>query len=361
MRAIVDLAAGDVSQSRPLQVDIPASVPNKDLQIRLVDDHDMVHVGSTASTPSGHIREFTMLAQTTAIEELDNGNSGYLVPRHHLETWSPPCRVMVVDDDALTRKCLQGLLQREAYDVVVACSGDEAMGLMRTTPCDIVLTDWQMPDMDGIALCRILRRTYQPDDVYVLLLTVRQAEQDRCEALAAGADDYVVKGAPLRDVLDHLNSRRIARARQLSGSDDQEAGLSTTDPLTGTHNQRFFIEQLPREIERAQYSRHALAVLSCCIDAFEHAVSYYGHDAADEALRAFVTATNKCLQNGEGWLARVGENQFMIVLRETRLQGAERLARILRQACRSAPVRTRLGPMCFTVSIAVTAFEGKHS
>jgi len=131
--------------------------------------------------------------------------------------------------------------------------------------------------------------------------------------------------------------------------------------LTGTHNQRFFIEQLPREIERAQYSRHALAVLSCCIDAFEHAVSYYGHDAADEALRAFVTATNKCLQNGEGWLARVGENQFMIVLRETRLQGAERLARILRQACRSAPVRTRLGPMCFTVSIAVTAFEGKHS
>jgi diguanylate cyclase (GGDEF)-like protein len=301
-----------------------------------------------------------MLAQRTAFKETHSDDSGYLVPRHQLETWSPPCRVLIVDDDASTRECLRGLLQREFYDVVLACSGEEAIRVMHTTPCDIVLTDWQMPDMDGLALCRSLRRTYQPDDVYVLLLTVRQAERDRRLALAAGADDYVVKGGPISDVLEHLNAGRTARSRRLSGLGAPVLERSLTDPLTGAHNLRFFTEQLPREIEHAQYSRQALSVLSCGIDALEQVVSRYGHGVADDALRGFVTAINKCLRNGEGWFARVGENQFIIALRKTRFKGAERVAKTVREALSSVPVRTRLGPMCFTVSITVNAYEPKH-
>jgi two-component system, cell cycle response regulator len=302
-----------------------------------------------------------MLVQRTAIPEPRTNGSGHLVPALHQETWLPPCRVLVVDDDAMTRRYLYTSLRRELYDVELASSGEDALRLMRTTPCDIVLTDWQMPNMDGLALCRSIRGTYQQGDVYVLVLSVRHAEQGRRAALGAGADDYVVKGTPIRGVLEQLNTGRIARSRRLSGSADPALRSSVSDPSTGAHNLSFFIEQMPREIERAQYSRHTLVVLSCCIDGFEQAVARYGHDVGDEALRAFVATTNHCLRPGEGWIARVGENQFMIALRETRFKSAERVARILHQALSSVPVRTRFGPICFTVSIAVTACDAKHS
>jgi two-component system cell cycle response regulator len=301
-----------------------------------------------------------MPAPSTAFRQVHSDVSGYLMAQQRLETCSPACRVLVVDDDALTRKSLLGLLQRQLYDVVLASSGEEALRVMHTAPCDIVLTDWQMPNMDGLALCRSLRRSYAQDDVYVLLLTVRQGEQDRRAALAAGADDYVVKGSPIREVLEHLNAGRIARSRRVSEPAAAVLQPSLTDPLTGTHNLRFFIEQLPREIERAHYSRHALAVLSCGIDAFAQAVSRHGQDVADEALRAFVSATNPYLRRGEGWLARVAENQFVIALRETRLRGAQREARIVRKVFSRVPVRTRLGPMRFTVSIVVAACAAKR-
>jgi DNA-binding response OmpR family regulator len=157
-----------------------------------------------------------MLAQRTAFAELRNDGSRHFVAHLHAQTWLPPCRVLVVDDDVFSRKCLHALLQRELYEVALASSGEEALRFMSTTPCDLVLTDWQMPNMDGLALCRRLRETYQPDDVYVLLLTVRGAEQDRRAALAAGADDFIVKGAPIPDVLERLNVGRTARSRRSS-------------------------------------------------------------------------------------------------------------------------------------------------
>jgi CheY-like chemotaxis protein len=158
-----------------------------------------------------------MLVQRTAFQEPWNTGCRQVEPPLHVDTWLPPCRILVVDDDALTRMSLHGLLQRQLYDVVLASSGEEALRFLQTIPCDIVLTDWQMPNMDGPALCRSLRSTYQPGDVYVLLLTVRHAEQDRREALAAGADDFVIKGAPIPDVLERLEIGRTARSRRSSG------------------------------------------------------------------------------------------------------------------------------------------------
>jgi len=301
-----------------------------------------------------------MLAQRRAFDEPPSDGSGHFVPPLQLQTWLPPCRVLVVDDDAFSRKCLSALLQRELYDVALASSGEEALRFMSTTPCDLVLTDWQMPNMDGLALCRKLRETYQPNDVYVLLLTVRRAEQDRRAALAAGADDFIVKGAPIPDVLERLNVGRTARSRRSSAPAGPELLTSLTDALTGARNLRFFTEALPRELELAQGSRRALAVLSCCIDSFDQALVSYGPEVANQALRAFVSAANNCLRSSEGWLARVGENQFMIALRETRLKGAERVAKMVRKAFSSTSVRTRVGPICFTSTITVKAYEPKH-
>ncbi len=128
-----------------------------------------------------------------------------------------PCRVLVVDDDDVVRTSLSALLKRAHYDVEEAASGEEALRVMGTTRCDMVLTDWQMPNMDGISLCRHLRLEYQEDRVYVLLLTVRDTQEDRLAGIAAGADDYIVKGGPINDILVRLDAGRCITQAKVQG------------------------------------------------------------------------------------------------------------------------------------------------
>jgi len=304
-----------------------------------------------------------MLAQRTpASPEQWSNSSDNRIPIQYVE--SPrPCRVLVVDDDDVVRTCLSALLKRAQYDVEVAASGEEALRVLGATHCDIVLTDWQMPNMDGISLCRHVRLEYQEDNVYVLLLTVRDTQEDRLAGIAAGADDYIIKGGPINDILERLNAGRYITQAKLSlrNCNREHRRLSITDPLTNARNLRFFNQQLPRAIARAQRNRHALSVLSCRIDAFERANDRFGYDVGDEALRAFVADSRNCVRKDMDWVARVGTDRFMIVLPETRYKGAVRVAWKLRHIFAAVPVSTPLGPVRFTVSITVTACEPKHS
>ena len=70
---------------------------------------------------------------------------------------SQPCRVLLVDDDDLVRTRLANLLRASQFEVDVAASGNEALRIMNQRPCQVLLTDWQMPDMDGLSLCRVVR------------------------------------------------------------------------------------------------------------------------------------------------------------------------------------------------------------
>ncbi len=75
----------------------------------------------------------------------------------------------------------------------------------------VLLTDWQMPNMDGLELCRRVRLEYQRGDVYLIMLTMRAQEHDRLLGLAAGADDFVFKGAPAAAILERLDAARRER------------------------------------------------------------------------------------------------------------------------------------------------------
>src|SRR5881392_495848 len=121
-----------------------------------------------------------------------------------------PCTVLVVDDDELAREQLVALISEAGFDVRVAATGSEALALFEHEPCRIVLSDWEMPDMDGVALCRNIRSL--PGYTYVLMHTVRRTKRDVVAGLTAGADDYVVKGAPPEELL-----ARLAVGRRITG------------------------------------------------------------------------------------------------------------------------------------------------
>jgi diguanylate cyclase (GGDEF)-like protein len=269
------------------------------------------------------------------------------------------CRVLVVDDDELIRAQLGALLRMGGYEVMAAASGAEAIRIMAGRDCQMVLTDWQMPDMDGLALCRQLRVEHTESYVYVLMLTVRNRQSDVLAGLAAGVDDYVVKGASPEEILARLQvGRRIIRLEQsLRRSTRENRRLAVTDSLTGARNRRYLSEYLNRELDRSRRHNHPLSVVACDIDSFKEVNDRFGHEAGDEVLRAFVARALGCIRSDSDWIARLGGDEFIVVLPETPLSAAIDIAATLRTILNGKPIGTFAGEVRITASMGVAALQ----
>jgi two-component system cell cycle response regulator len=256
---------------------------------------------------------------------------------------SSTCRVLIVDDDERVLRRLTALVQLGGYEAHTASSGAAALQMLAQTPCQIVLTDWHMPDMDGLGL-----------------VTVRGARSDIVAGLAATEDEYVVKGATTEELLARIGvGRRIAqleRPRRLRNREHRR--ISVTDALTGIGNRRFLLKYLPRELERARHSGKPLAALSCDIDHFKQLIDKNGHKAGEEILQEFVKRAAGCIRHAAaGWIARSGGEEFVLVLPDTNQNDASYIAARLRQALAANPMPTSAGPLGITVSIGIAALE----
>jgi diguanylate cyclase (GGDEF)-like protein len=300
-------------------------------------------------------RRFVWSAEAPA---RNSGNSAAPEPRRRSIRHS--CRVLVVDDDVLIRAQLCALLHGSDYEVETAASGEDALQLLRSYPCDIVITDWQMPLMDGITLCRQVRSMEHHEHVYMLMLTVKHSSQELLAGFAAGADDYVVKGTSSAELLARLEKgRSLANWRATYRSNDDDAGDSSLmDAATGAYNLAYLVQHLTREMARAERYGRSLAVLSCDIDGMAPFNAKFVGAGSDELLHCFVSRSTACTRKGD-WLVRTGAQEFMIVLPETDRKGAQCVARKLSDAfaCQESPVTGE--PISSAINIHVTAMEAQ--
>src|SRR5262249_51827644 len=146
--------------------------------------------------------------------------------------------------------------------------------------------DWLMPGMDGIEVCREVRRRTRPY-VYILLVTGRAGKQDLLEGLEAGADDYVVKPVDVEGLRARLSAAlRIVTTQQQMLAEQEALRLQAThDPLTGLWNRAVILEILERELARSRREGTALGVLMADLDYFKHVNDTHGHPAGDQVLR----------------------------------------------------------------------------
>jgi two-component system, cell cycle response regulator len=274
---------------------------------------------------------------------------------------SPPAdasvRVLLAEDDATTRFLTHQLVAQAQYDVVAVEDGAAAVAALAEGDFSIVLTDWDMPRMDGLALCRHIRATSRDGYVYVVLLTAK-GSQHLVAGLEAGADDYVTKPVSKAELRARLNTgRRIVQLeRSLRAATQRAERLSVTDALTGAFNRRYLVEQLGQEIVRATRYHRSLSVMLCDIDHFKLVNDAHGHQAGDDVLRGFVRTLLSRLRSVD-WMARYGGEEFLVVLPETTLEGATIIAEILRQAVAQAAHPTAKGPVAVTASFGVATFR----
>ncbi len=269
-----------------------------------------------------------------------------------------PLQLLLVEDEPTQRLILTRKLSRAGYVVDTAGNGREALDKLLSGDYSLLLTDWDMPVMDGAALCRALRAADLPHYVYTLLLTGREGLEHVVAGLEAGADDYLVK--PVEDVelrARLATGRRIVQLeRSLRAANEENRRLSVTDPLTGVYNRRYLMDLLPRELERAARYGRPLSMIMTDLDHFKRINDTHGHLAGDEVLRAAVGVINDSIRKTD-WVARYGGEEFLVVLPETTLANARIVAENLRTKLASRPLGAGVLQLQVTASLGLVGWE----
>ncbi len=148
--------------------------------------------------------------------------------------------ILIVDDDMVALEVLRGALEENGYDVTATHSGVEAMDILRAGNCQLVISDWEMPEMDGLELCRRIRSEDMGRYIYTILLSSREGSSNKVEGLTAGADDFITK--PFEPAELTVRLRAGMRLLSLETRDVTIFALAklaeSRDPETGAHLER---------------------------------------------------------------------------------------------------------------------------
>jgi diguanylate cyclase (GGDEF)-like protein len=267
--------------------------------------------------------------------------------------------ILLAEDDPVTRMLMTRFLKKAGYEVTAVGDGNEALDRMSKRYFPILVTDWEMPGMDGIDLCKAVRTLQLDGYVYALLLTARNAKEHIIAGLEAGADDYLIKPVHEPELIARLNTGRriLALEHSLRVANERNRILSITDALTGAFNRRYFMEQLPRELERCRRYATPLSVVMCDVDHFKQVNDVNGHAAGDDVLQQCATRIQKSIRATSDWLARLGGEEFLIVLPETDYEGAVLVAEKIRDIVSSSSFMTRGGDVQVTASFGSASTE----
>jgi two-component system cell cycle response regulator len=265
--------------------------------------------------------------------------------------------ILLAEDDPVTRMLMTRFLKNAGYEVDAVANGSEALDRMTRRYYPMLVTDWEMPEMDGIALCKAVRNMQLDGYVYALLLTARDAKEHIITGLEAGADDYLIKPVHEAELIARLNAGRriLTLEHSLRVANQRNRILSITDALTGAFNRRYLMEQLPREFERCRRYAFPLSVLMCDLDHFKQVNDQRGHAAGDDVLQQFASRAQKFIRSNSDWIARYGGEEFLIVLPETAHEGAVLVAEKIRQLVASSPFATRAGDTAVTASFGIAS------
>lgn len=172
-------------------------------------------------------------------------------------------QVLIVDDQKIVLMALKALLENAGYEVLTAMNGEEALKVLEKNPCRMVISDWEMPVMNGIEFCRRIRADEFSGYIYFLLLTSHDDMDEMVQGLSAGADDFIAKPYNPEEVLARL--RAGERILSLETRDVAIFALAklaeSRDTDTGAH------------LERVQYYCRSLAQQMATLEKYQTVIS----------------------------------------------------------------------------------------
>jgi diguanylate cyclase (GGDEF)-like protein len=266
-----------------------------------------------------------------------------------------PC-ILLVEDSPTTLSLLSKPLS-EDYSPLAAHDGVDAWKLLQAHPeIELVITDLEMPHMSGQELLVKIRQNDNPliSNLPVIVIAAAAEKHDRNLAFKNGANDFVNKPIDSAELQARVRvHHKLARTiRELEMSRRALAEQATTDPLTRLQNRRAFFQEGRQGFALSQRSRHSLSVMELDIDHFKRVNDRYGHQAGDRVLTRIARLLSR-MSRSVDTVARIGGEEFAIILPETDRGGAAVLAERIRAAAADMPFHACGRPISLTISIGV--------
>jgi two-component system cell cycle response regulator len=267
-------------------------------------------------------------------------------------------KILIADDEALSRRLLEKTLERAGYEVTAVENGMLAVQqLSRSDGPRLALLDWMMPELDGPGVCREVRRHQEQQEhayVYMVLLTAKEAKEDIVAGLESGADDYLTKPFNAEELKARLRTgeRILHLEGRLVEAREQMRFKATHDALTSIFNRGVIMDLLGRELSRSQRESGCTVVLLGDVDHFKSINDSHGHPVGDEVLQEIARRLLLSIRSYD-FVGRYGGEEFLIVLNNCKPQYAEARAEEIRKAVGSRPIQTSSGALQVTMSFGL--------
>ena len=268
-------------------------------------------------------------------------------------------KVLVAEDEKISRMVLAKALANHGYKVLQAHDGQEAWDIFQKEKEDIYIAilDWQMPKMDGIELCQRIKDASLSHYVYVIFLTGKKDIDSIVEGLETGADDYLPKPFDRRELLSRLKVglRLIEFEKALREANEKLHTLAITDGLTGISNRRAILESLRSEISHAVRENSPFCLIMLDIDHFKKINDTYGHSAGDKVLVEIVNRMKSALRPYDV-IGRYGGEEFVVGISKTDSKINRVIAERLRTCICERPFQIEDRKIDVSISLGVVNF-----
>jgi two-component system, cell cycle response regulator len=264
-------------------------------------------------------------------------------------------KILIAEDDPISRRLLEVFLTRWGYDVSVASSGTEALDLLDQTDSPrLAVLDWMMPGLEGVQVCRKIRERKDRPYVYILLLSARAQKEDLLLGLESGADDYLTKpfDAPELRARLHVGQRILQLQDGLMAAGEELLFRATHDSLTGISNRGVILDILHREHSRQVREGGSFGIVLLDVDHFKSVNDTYGHLCGDSVLQEVVRRVTSTVRAYDT-VGRYGGEEFLIVAPSSGAEGILRLSERVRLAIEATPIKTDAGEISVTVSLGL--------
>lgn len=280
-------------------------------------------------------------------------------------------KVLIVDDEATNLQVIARAFEAmpdRPYEVLQTLSPVQALEIARTEQPDLIITDWDMPVVDGIELIRRLKADPATRDVLVIMCTgVMTTSRNLEAALDAGAVDYIRKPVDALELLARTRSmlhlaatlkRMRTQNEELRVSRDQMEWMARTDLLTKLPNRRDFLEKLERQMASARRHGRSFVLAMADLDDFKVVNDRHGHAAGDAVLEGAASLLRQTVRTDD-YVARWGGEEFILLFADTDLEGGRVIAEKIRQNVLGRSWEFEGRTLSITVTIGACACDGR--
>jgi len=266
-------------------------------------------------------------------------------------------KILVAEDDTVSRRLLQATLQKWGYEVVAANDGMQAWELLQSSqPPKLAVLDWMMPELDGVEICRKVRGQISKPYTYILLLTARGQRGDLIAALDAGADDFISKPFDPHELKGRLRAgeRIIDLQDELIKTREELHYLATHDSLTHLLNRPAVLSELHRTLARANRQGSSAAIAMTDLDHFKAINDTYGHSVGDAVLCEVSRRMASSLRPYDT-LGRYGGDEFLVIFEGCYPSDGIQLAERLRKCISEEKIFVEDTAISVEISVGVAA------